>query len=109
LTVGTWPDSTGGLWHTRRAKWGRLPTGFDRWDLADNDGWTVAHEAVQWGHLPEGFDRWDLADNDGWTVAHAAAYMGNLPADFDRWDLLKKEKQNIVKVTEKKNVKGLEL
>jgi hypothetical protein len=42
-------------------------------------------------------------------VAHVAAEYGHLPEGFDRWDLLKKEKQNIVKVTEKKNVKGLEL
>ena len=33
-------------------------------------GCTVAHEAARCGHLPSGFDRWDLADRHGWTVAH---------------------------------------
>jgi hypothetical protein len=46
---------------------------FDRWDLADNDGRTVAHEVAQRRYLPRGFDRWDMADRNGWTVAHDAA------------------------------------
>jgi hypothetical protein len=33
----------------------------------------VAHEAASAGLLPEGFDRWDLVDNSGTTVAHEAA------------------------------------
>jgi ribosomal protein S18 acetylase RimI-like enzyme len=45
-----------------------LPAGFSNWDLADNEGWTVAHEAAFYGHLPEGFDQWGLKDNDGKTV-----------------------------------------
>jgi hypothetical protein len=39
--------------------------------LADNNGWTVAHEAANWGNLPEDFNRFDLEDNDGKTVRNA--------------------------------------
>ena len=66
---------------------GHLPSGFDRWELANRNGWTVAHEAAYGGHLPSGFDRWELADRRGWTVAHAAALYGSLPPGFDRWEL----------------------
>ena len=70
------------------AREGALPPDFDGWDLADKDGWTVAHKAAIFGHLPPGFDGWDLADKNGWTVAHAAAGSGHLPPGFDRWDLV---------------------
>jgi len=66
---------------------GHLPSGFDRWELADKYGWTVAHEAARYGHLPPGFDRWELVTSDGWTVAHVAAGYGHLPSGFDRWEL----------------------
>ena len=69
------------------ARYGHLPSGFDRWDLADGRGWTVAHSAARCGHLPSGFGRWELADIDGWTVAHTAARYGHLPSGFDRWEL----------------------
>ena len=39
------------------------------------------------GRLPEGFDRWDLAGDGGWSVAHEAAASGLMPAGFDRWDI----------------------
>jgi hypothetical protein len=42
-----------------------LPLGFDRWELTDNDGKTVAQVAAMKGRLPPGFDRWDLTDRDG--------------------------------------------
>jgi hypothetical protein len=64
-----------------------LPTGFDRWELADKDGWTVAHIAAWRGHLPDNFDQWDMADKDGATVAHSCARWGHLPAGFDQWGL----------------------
>ena len=69
------------------ARCGHLPSGFDRWDLADGRGWTVAHSAARCGHLPSGFDRWELADSTGRTVAHEAARYGSLPPGFDRWEL----------------------
>ena len=28
--------------------------------------------AARYGHLPETFDQWELADNEGWTVAYIA-------------------------------------
>jgi hypothetical protein len=40
------------------------------------------------GFLPDGFQDWTLADETGWTVAHEAAEHGCLPPDFDRWELL---------------------
>ena len=66
---------------------GHLPSGFDRWELANRNGWTVAHVAARCGHLPPGFGRWELADKIGWTVAHEAADTGHLPSGFDRWEL----------------------
>ena len=75
------PDETS---HFAAARVGALPERFDHWDLADKNGWTVAHVAAQFGRLPAGFDRWELADQ---TVAHVAAQFGRLPAGFDRWGL----------------------
>jgi ankyrin repeat protein len=53
------------------AKHGRLPAGFDRWNLCDRNGWTAAHVAAEHGHLPPDFLLWDLADADGVTVRQA--------------------------------------
>ena len=52
-----------------QAREGTLPTDFDRWEIADDIGWTVAHEAASQYHLPPDFDRWGLADDTGWTIA----------------------------------------
>jgi hypothetical protein len=35
------------------AKNGRLPNGFDKWELADKSGWTVKNEAERRIHLPQ--------------------------------------------------------
>jgi hypothetical protein len=64
---------------------GKLPVDFDRWELADISGWTVAHMAALCGHLPANFDQWDLADTNDWTVAHSAAGKGGLPEGFDKY------------------------
>jgi len=32
----------------------------------------VAHVAAEAGHLPLDFNQWALADESGWTVAHEA-------------------------------------
>jgi hypothetical protein len=69
------------------AKQGTLPPDFDQWELAGENGWTVAHSAAEYGHLPKAFDRWNLAVCNGWTVAHEAARKGTLPDDFNQWDL----------------------
>jgi hypothetical protein len=69
------------------AREGELPDGFYQWDLANNNGFTVAHEAAFSGYLPCDFDQWDMTNNSGWTVAHMAAEGGNLPCDFDQWKL----------------------
>jgi hypothetical protein len=55
-----------------------MPDNFDRWELADKDGWTVAHEAASLGKLPPGFSRLDLADNKGRTVAQAGSSKSNM-------------------------------
>ena len=73
---------------------GHLPSGFDRWELADSDGWTVAHEAARYGHLPFGFDRWELVDKYGWTVAHEAACCGHLPSGETEESLLSAARKN---------------
>jgi hypothetical protein len=59
--------------------------------LARPDGWTVAHEAAKHGLLPPGFDRWDLADSKGKTVAQVAYELGHLPDNFPFYGLLKRQ------------------
>jgi hypothetical protein len=67
------------------AMFGTLPDDFDQWGLAGNDGRTVAHEAARAKCLPSSFFQWGLTDNDGVSVAHTAAYNGILPCSFDQW------------------------
>jgi hypothetical protein len=66
---------------------GTLPADFDRWSLADENGWTVAHEAAEQDALPEDFDQWEISNDKGWTVAHVAAAEGCLPNGFNLWHL----------------------
>jgi hypothetical protein len=66
----------------------KLPSDFKQWDLAQEIGWTVAHEAAVRGRLPEDFNQWDIIDCDGDTVAHIAAMFGGIPASFDQWDMV---------------------
>ena len=65
-----------------RASTGTLPWNFDQWDLADENGWSVAHEAAAFSNLPKDFNQWDLISKKGWTVAQIAALWGSLPKDF---------------------------
>jgi hypothetical protein len=83
------PEDMGRTVAHMAASSGHLPSGFDRWEIADHSGWTVAHCAAAMHALPEGFGMWDLADDEGWTVAHVAAKHGSLPEGFDRWDIVK--------------------
>jgi hypothetical protein len=60
-----------------------LPDGFDQWDLADGDGWTVAHEAAKWGHSPPP-PGWDekvlgLKDRHGLTVRMTLGHFNYFP------------------------------
>ena len=61
---------------------GHLSDGFERWELKDKEGRTVAHMAARRGRLSEGFDKWDLANDEGYTVADAAARIRRLPAGY---------------------------
>ncbi|MHB8355059.1 MAG: hypothetical protein ACYDCF_11575, partial [Burkholderiales bacterium] len=70
--------------------YGHLPVDFKQWDMAEKDGWTVAHIAAEYGHLPADFKQWAMTNNRGWTVAHVAANKGPLPADFKQWDMVNK-------------------
>jgi hypothetical protein len=69
------------------ARFGHLPSDFNQWELADKDGWTVAHATAMHENLPETFDQWEMADEKGRTVAHTAGTYGHLPDDFDEWEL----------------------
>ncbi len=69
------------------AKDGHLPEDFNQWSLADEHGWTVAHEAAKHGHLPVDFEGWSLEDNFGQNVAHVAAKYDNFPKGFDWEDI----------------------
>jgi len=84
-----------------QAKFGGLPEDFDRWDLRDPDGWTIAHWAITRGPLPASFNQWELADNLGRMVAHLGARMDHLPADFDRWDLADNDGVTVAEVAAK--------
>jgi hypothetical protein len=64
---------------------GKLPANFNRWELADSSGWTIAHEGALHGCLPYDFDQWDMVNIYGWTVAHSAAGKGGLPEGFDKY------------------------
>ena len=55
------------------ARKGELPTGFDQWEIARADGWSVAHMAASRGLLPPDFDRWELANEAGVTVLEVYA------------------------------------
>jgi hypothetical protein len=98
-TIGKWaetpPQEPNVEDYMRMAREGTLPDGFDQWELADEDGTTVAHVVARYGRLPVGFDGWELADNNGTTVAHVAAMVGNLPGGFDRWDLADKNGRTV--------------
>ena len=66
---------------------GTLPNDFKDWDLANDIGVTIAHQAAIFGRLPESFSNWELTDNKGWTVAHLAAMFDHIPKDFKQWSL----------------------
>jgi|GEM_PF-1912106 len=79
------------------AEHGNLPEDFDwkRYGLMrDNEGRTVYHAAAEGGCLPEWFHEWNMADEDGWTVAHFAAYHVNIPEHFD-WQRFGRMRDNI--------------
>jgi hypothetical protein len=65
----------------------KVPKGLTCWEMADETGWTVAHEVAFSAKLPRSFTRWDLADNTGWTVAHAVAEQRAMPKRFNQWAL----------------------
>lgn len=83
------------------AKGGTLPPDFNMWDLADNDGWSVAHVAAGKNTPPPDFNQWGVVDKNGWAVAHQAAVWGNLPHDFNQWDLKDRNDQTVKEVYEK--------
>lgn len=55
------------------ARYGLIEEGFRGWGIADETGWTVAHEAALFGNLPEDFEHMEMADKKGTTVADALA------------------------------------
>ena len=69
-----------------------IPDNFTYWDIKDNNGWSIAHEAAEKGYLPKDFNQWEIANKIGWSVAHVAAGYNNLPKDFNQWKI--KDKDN---------------
>ena len=59
-----------------QAHTGTLPPDFEEWGIANDYGWTVAHEAAYRGHLPPDFDRWTLATYNGVTVRDVYNNLG---------------------------------
>jgi hypothetical protein len=80
-----------------QARRGSLPADFNKWDMANGDGWTVAHEVTYWHDLPATFSQWGLADKSGWAVAHGAAKYGRLPYSFDMWGMVDKDWISVLK------------
>jgi ATP-dependent Lon protease len=64
------------------AREGTLPPDFDQWSLADEDGWTVAHEAIKYRNLPTGFNRWDLLEKKGSPLARGQEGQSSLKTPF---------------------------
>jgi hypothetical protein len=65
----------------------QLSDDFNQWELANEEGPTIAHKVIRCRPLPEHFSQWHLASKDGWTVAHEGAMWRHLPTDFTQWDL----------------------
>mgnify|MGYP005858664235 CR=1 FL=1 len=83
------------------AKQGKIPNGFNQWEIADRIAATsVAHVAARYGNLPKGFDCWELKARHGWTVAHEAALFDNLPDCFDLWELQRDDGMTVMDVYE---------
>lgn len=72
------------------AKRRTLPADFPHWSLADQSGYTVAHVAAQYGHLVCPESCLDFVDHSGTTVAHLLARRGELPPSLQRSDVLRK-------------------
>lgn len=75
---------------------GNLSIDFYKWDLADKDGWTLAHEAAMYGRLPKKFRNMDrilyLYDKKGMSVIKLCVFRGDLPDGFDNWSYTENEK-----------------
>lgn len=53
---------------------------FGYWDLADENGWTLAHQAAKYGHLPvSDFHEWNLTDKNGVSVRDVAKEVISKP------------------------------
>ena len=66
------------------ARFGMLPDDFNEWGMADESGWTIAHEAALYGHLPDGFEHVEMADRVGETVAQALKRGARASASVER-------------------------
>ena len=93
-----------------QAREGTLPPDFDRWEIADEWGISVAHVAAKHGNLPPDFDQWDLKDRFGQFVAHIAALSDGIrplvtsginPNDLGKW-FRTENYQNYLNATRKK-------
>lgn len=72
-----------------------LPVGFDRWEISNRAGRTVAHEAAASGVLPDNFRGWWMRDRQWWTVAHEAAQHGRLPAQSYFFDWMWRSRSRV--------------
>ena len=92
-----------------QAREGNLPQNFDRWDLKDEWGISVAHVAAKHGHLPPDFDQWGLKDGFGLSVAQESGLRDGVhplvmfrikPEDLGKW-FRTENYQNYLKSTRK--------
>jgi hypothetical protein len=60
----------------------KLPLGFERFDLTNEDGYIIALTVLVNGTIPYNFDKWKIANKDGISIAHYAAYGGLLNKKF---------------------------
>jgi hypothetical protein len=72
--------------YSQQARKGILPIDFNQWDLANWNGWTVAHVVVEHGHLPADFSQWGLIDNNGLSVLRHFLQKTSVSDKFmERW------------------------
>lgn len=69
------------------ARYDILPEDFTKWEIADSNGWSAAHEFIKKRRLPENFIKWIICDKDHYSVAHCGATYGNLPTDFNNYEI----------------------
>ena len=95
----------------KQAKNGTLCDRFSEWELCDEKGWTIAHEAAKYNNLPENFNQYYLSDNDGTTVDYilTLSKCGFFTSEYQQYYKNIKSKQNYKNIKSKQNNESLRM